>query len=175
MVPDVAQLRPTTDQVRETVFNWLMQDVRDASCLDLYSGTGALGLEALSRGAQFVTFIEKNKKLSAQLKQHQVALDITKKSKVYNQDSTAWIKKNLNEKPFDVIFIDPPFSHEIYPILASLNSSQFLHEKTLLYIEQGKALDQSLLPSNWEVLKQKNTGQVYYYLVQNREAVWKSS
>lgn len=173
--PDVKELRPTTDRVRETVFNWLMQDVEGASCLDLYAGTGALGWEALSRGAQFVTFVEKDKKLSMQLKQHQVALDVTQTSKVYYQDSTIWLKKNINSKPFDIIFIDPPFSHDIYPILNSLNNKQYLHEQTVLYIEQGQALDVANLPGNWDIMKQKNTGQVHYYLVQNKEGVWKSS
>ncbi len=173
--PDVKELRPTTDRVRETVFNWLMQDVVGACCLDLYAGTGALGWEALSRGAQFVTFVEKDKKLSMQLKQHQVALDVTQTSKVYHQDSTIWLKKNINSRPFDIIFVDPPFSHDIYPILDSLNNKQYLQDQTLLYIEQGQALDVANLPGNWDIMKQKNTGQVHYYLVQNKEGVWKSS
>jgi len=152
-----------------------MQDVVGANCLDLYAGTGALGLEALSRGAQCVTFVEKDKKLSMQLRQHQAALDIEQVSKVYHQDSTIWLKKNINHKPFDIIFIDPPFLHDIYPILHSLNNKQYLHDQTLLYIEQGQALIIENLPENWEMIKQKNTGQVHYYLVQNKEGAWKSS
>ena len=100
-------LRPTTDRVKETLFNWLMNDIAGSRCLDCFAGSGSLGLEALSRQAQAVVFLEKFTPAAKQLKQNLSALK-TEKGSVINSDTCQFLAQKNSESAFDVVFIDPP-------------------------------------------------------------------
>lgn len=163
-VLDEAGLRPTTDRVRESVFNWLQFSIRELRCLDLFAGTGALGFEALSRGASHVTLVEKNKKVAAQLKANQAVLAADDTVKIINSDALAFIK-SYDGPPFDLIFLDPPYQSPLLqrvfnelPQLANL-----LHSKTVIYAENEKS-QQIALPAGWHVFKCSKAGQISYYL-----------
>lgn len=99
-------LRPTTDRVKETLFNWLMMDIAESRCLDCFAGSGSLGIEALSRQAQAVVFLEKFANAANQLKKNLQALK-TEKGKVFNTDSLLFLAQKNSEAPFDIVFIDP--------------------------------------------------------------------
>ena len=106
-------LRPTPDRAKETLFNWLGQDLNKMYCLDLFSGTGALGFEAFSRGAQKVTFVEKNKEYLQKIKK--VFLEMNEKADCdfFCAECLEWIKNNSSETKYDLIFIDPPFNKNL--------------------------------------------------------------
>lgn len=165
-VMDHADLRPTSDRVRETLFNWLLQDVREARCLDLFAGTGALGIEALSRGASFVTFIENYSPAFKALKETLGALQAQDQSETLFEDSLRWLQLPFVAKPYDLIFLDPPFASSLLDqSLSLLAQHPCVKEQTLIYIEAAK--DQILsFPPNWSLLKHKTTQEVGYYLLQ---------
>ncbi len=100
------QLRPTPSRVRETLFNWLASVIPGARCLDLFAGAGALGFEALSRGARCVTLVERDRRLARQLAQNKAALG-AERAQIVNADALAWLEQK--HEPFDVVFLDPPF------------------------------------------------------------------
>lgn len=101
------QLRPTADRVRETVFNWLMHDIEGARCLDAFAGSGALGLEALSRGAAFVVFIDHHASVQCTLQKLLAELEVThEQAHVCKKDTMQWLRR-ASQTPFDVIFLDP--------------------------------------------------------------------
>lgn len=152
-------LRPTGDRVKETLFNWLMSDVTGSRCLDMYAGSGALGIEALSRGASFVTFIEQNTTIVEQLKTNLSTLKETNKSEVITNDARS---ASLGSKtPYDLVFIDPPFAHNMLDAsIAHLISSQSLRNGSLVYIERGHD-DQCSLPENFSIKKEITTGQIH--------------
>lgn len=160
--PSIEGLRPTPDRVRETLFNWLMHDIRGACCLDLFAGSGALGFEALSRGAAEVVLVEKNpiayhalQQTAATLRpeqitiQHQSALDFLQTHSPYQ---------------FDIVFIDPPFAAmELFDCIHAFEQ-RHLKNQGLLYVEAPHALP--LNPNYWQNLKLKTAGQITYGLYQ---------
>jgi 16S rRNA (guanine966-N2)-methyltransferase len=155
-------LRPTSDRVRETLFNWLQFEVAGAHCLDLFAGSGALGFEALSRGAKSVTFVELSKPVAQQLKINLKTLNSTA-AQVAQGDSLQWLDQ-LVEQPFDIIFLDPPFNQGLMQsivdklfISGTINSQQ-----TWLYLEQEKQLDWPSLPEDWICHREKSTSQVRF-------------
>ena len=159
-------LRPTTDRVKETLFNWLMMDVANARCLDCFAGSGSLGIEALSRQAQAVVFLEKFATAAQQLKKNLASLK-TDKGTVINTDTLAYLAQKNNDKPFDIIFIDPPFHHQFVPqILPLLQQNNWLAENALIYIETEKNHPPLLLAENWQVIKEKSAGMVTSRLIQ---------
>ncbi|MBR0574047.1 MULTISPECIES: 16S rRNA (guanine(966)-N(2))-methyltransferase RsmD [Pasteurellaceae] len=159
-------LRPTTDRVKETVFNWLMNDVANARCLDCFAGSGSLGLEALSRQAQAVTFLEKFAKASQQLKNN-LALLKTDKGKVINTDTLQFLAQKNNELPYDLIFIDPPFNKGFVPqVLDLLIKNNYIAPNGLIYVETEKNHTALVLPETWQILKEKTFGQVTSRLIQ---------
>ena len=105
--PDAPNLRPTPDRVRETIFNWLMPVVHGARCLDLFAGSGALGLEALSRGAAFITFVDSHKKVTQALQAHLDLLNANDNTEVLQMDSVQFLKNT--SQAYDVVFLDPPY------------------------------------------------------------------
>src|SRR5690625_7049582 len=112
-VPGLPGLRPSGDRVRETLFNWLQWDIAGARCLDLFAGTGALGLEALSRGAAKVTFVERNRKLVAALRELAASWPGGEGMEVVQGDVAGWLASQAgrnHDASFDLVFIDPPFS-----------------------------------------------------------------
>ncbi len=157
-------LRPTTDRVRETLFNWLQPVIGGARCLDLFSGSGALGLEALSRGADKVIFIERNPKAITALKENLKLLQAGN-TEVHQGDALAWLRGASST--FDVVFLDPPFRQELLaPALKLLADGGWVAEGARVYIETESELGEPELPPGWELLRSKKAGQVAYYLAE---------
>ncbi|MGC1182153.1 16S rRNA (guanine(966)-N(2))-methyltransferase RsmD [Legionella sp.] len=158
--PNVEGLRPTPDRVRETVFNWLMHDVRNALCLDAFAGSGALGLEAFSRGAAQVTFIEKSSPTHANLKK--IILSFNNPIlKLIKTDACTYLQ-NSNEQ-FDIIFLDPPFAQNYLPqCIAHIAQNNLLIQGGLLYLESPTTI--TLEDKQWRQIKFKQSGQVFYGL-----------
>ena len=155
-------LRPTPDRVRETLFNWLQNSIAETRCLDLFAGSGALGLEALSRGASEVVFIEKNRTASQQLAQNLLLLKSS--SKVINRDAKSYLLEENN--PFDIIFLDPPFRQQFLPqILDIILEKQLLKHNALIYLEHES--EESYHWQDWQLapIKETKAGQVKSYLL----------
>lgn len=158
--PTSLGLRPTTSRIRETLFNWLMHDIKNSHCLDLFAGSGALSFEALSRGAESITINENNRAVFNQLKKNSQLFD-QEKITLHQSSARALIPK-LN-KNYDIIFIDPPYaSDELLPCLDLLIKHNIATSNTLIYIESNQAL---ALDEKWQTLKQKKAGQVHYALI----------
>lgn len=131
-------IRPTTDRVKESLFNKFQFEIEGARCLDLFCGTGNLGLEALSRGAQYVIFVEKNPKsiLITRGNIEKLRVD-TSEYKIINQDVLAFLKKYDGEA-FDIIFIDPPFTQKMaHDVMLALSESTAFKPGTLIAIESA--------------------------------------
>ncbi|MEJ6474341.1 16S rRNA (guanine(966)-N(2))-methyltransferase RsmD [Pseudoalteromonas piscicida] len=164
-VHDVAGLRPTTDRMKETVFNWLMQDVRDANVLDCFAGAGSLGFEAISRFAAHGTFIELDKKAAAQLASNATLLKLDNVD-IINHDALAVLASNPKQKQYDLVFIDPPFRKNLVsPCCELLESNAWLCESALIYVEFEQEA-QPDIPQHWQILKEKQAGQVICRLYQ---------
>lgn len=164
-------LRPTTDRIRETVFNWLQPYINQSCCLDMYAGSGVLGFEALSRGAGEVVFIEQNIKTVHKLKENIDMLD-AEDATVFRLDALTWLQSSVTDKrhnnKFDLVFLDPPFHTDLLAkSCALLNSSGCLAEDAIIYVEHNIDTDIKV-PENWVVLKEKKAGQVAYKLFENR-------
>lgn len=164
---DAEGLRPTTDRIRETVFNWLQPYIHQSRCLDVFAGSGVLGFEALSRGAKEVVFIEQNIKTVKKLKENIATLG-TAKAVVYHQAALLWLRMAQLDQQFDLVFLDPPFHSKLLAeSCALLNSSGCLAEDAIIYVEHN--IDASIeMPENWVGLKEKKAGQVAYKLFENR-------
>ena len=156
-------LRPTPDRVRETLFNWLQGDIVGARCLDLFAGSGALGLEALSRGAAEVVFVETATAaahtLRAQLKQ----LGGESRAVVLDLGAARYLRAPA--APFDIVFLDPPFATSLLAdSLALLADGQWLKPGARVYLENERAAGVPALPAGWELLRSKAAGEVAYHL-----------
>ena len=163
----IQQLRPTADRVRETVFNWLMHDVDGARCLDAFAGSGALGLEALSRGAAFVVFIDHHAGVQRTLHKVLTELCVTHdQAHVSKKDAMQWLNR-ASAEPFDLIFLDPPFHRKfIMPCLKLLRIHDWLKPEGKVYIEANTVLDpQMLAEAGWQVMREKRSGDVYYAIL----------
>lgn len=156
-------LRPTTDRVKETVFNWLMPFIQDSLCLDCFAGSGGLGFEALSRGASHVSFVELNKAAAQQLLENQRLLKSANIS-IVNSDALSFIEKNINK--FDIVFMDPPFRKNLVEQTAKQLDQHSLADNALIYVEMESEQNNQQLPMNWTLLKEKIAGQVAYRLYQ---------
>lgn len=165
-------LRPTTDRVKETVFNWLMPYINQANCLDCFSGSGGLGFEALSRGADQVTLVELNRAAAKQLQANKELLKADNVT-VVNSDALSYLKDSFLKaeqtentiKSFDLVFLDPPFRKQLVEQAAQLLNNYGLAEEALIYVEM-EAESTQVIPTNWQLLKEKITGQVVYQLYQ---------
>ena len=156
-------LRPTTDRVKETVFNWLMPYIQQSVCLDCFAGSGSLGFEALSRGAGQITLLELNKSAVNQLKQNQQLLTADNMH-IIHTDSLEYLRHPGADKPqFDLVFLDPPFHKQLAGQAAALLNVGWLAENAIIYVETEQNSNQPL-PVNWQLLKEKNAGQVSYRL-----------
>ncbi|MGA7439488.1 MAG: 16S rRNA (guanine(966)-N(2))-methyltransferase RsmD [Luteibacter sp.] len=159
-VPDLPGLRPTTDRVRETLFNWLQPVIEGARCLDVFAGTGALGMEALSRGAAVVTFVERDTKLAAALKANLARLKVD--AAVVGDDALRWLKGG--GKPFDVVFMDPPFADNLWDsTAAALEEHGWLAPTAWIYVEAPKGAPMAVPPA-WQVHRSGLAGEVAYTL-----------
>jgi len=166
---DAEGLRPTTDRIRETVFSWLQSYLPRSKCLDCFAGSGVLGFEALSRGAQEVVFLEKNSRTVKWLQENVRSLEADNVA-IHHQDALSWLRSastdmDLSHK-FDLVFLDPPFQSDLLAkASALLDRSGCLVEDAIIYVENAVDAD-IVLPDNWVCLKQKNSGQVSYKLYQ---------
>lgn len=158
-------LRPTPDRVRETVFNWLQPLIQGARCLDLFAGSGALGLEALSRGAGEVVFVDTNPSAIAALREN-LALLQSNRGQVVRGSALAYLEGP--PQAFDVVFLDPPFRRDLLqPALQRLAVGGWLAPGARIYLELESEQGEPPLPAGWELLRAKRAGQVAYYLVQS--------
>lgn len=163
-IAEVDGLRPTSERIRETLFNWLAMKIVGARCLDLCAGTGALGLEALSRGATETVLVEKSAKAIVALRRNVAALGADR-AIVLQADALDFLRSGECGK-FDIVFLDPPFAADMLDKLCRL-----LEEKAVLtadarvYLEQDRARQETVLPEGWMVLKSKSSGNVRYSLV----------
>jgi 16S rRNA (guanine966-N2)-methyltransferase len=152
-------VRPTPDRVRETLFNWLRDDIAGARCLDLYAGTGALGFEALSRGAAEAWFVEQDPKLVAALEAQAGVFDA--QPRIVRQDAASLLRGRAAQK-FDVVFLDPPYTVPVEPLLALL--PPWLDERALVYVERPRAPGlPDVASGSW--LKRSHAGAVEYGLL----------
>lgn len=157
-------LRPTTDRVRETVFNWLMHDLAGARCLDLFAGSGALGFEALSRGAEFVAFVESDKRVAAQLGENLRDLSAEQRGDVHCMNALAYLRARP-AKPMDIVFLDPPYRAELLDeVVELLADNGWLSERALVYIEQSARDRVPSVPENWTLHREGHAGQAAYRL-----------
>lgn len=162
-VPAEAGVRPTPDRVRETVFNWLAPVIAGARCLDLYAGTGALGLEALSRGARRAVFVER---LPSVLRQIDASLQALGSSggETVCMDAMKYLAGAAS--PFDVIFVDPPYGQGLpAPVMARLVEGGWLAAGANVYLEHEAKLAPPALPPGWRVFRSATAGRVRYHLV----------
>ena len=163
--PDAEGLRPTADRVRETLFNWLAPEIVGAQCLDLFAGSGALGLEALSRGASRVDMVEANKAAAQQLR-HNLSLLQADTSQVNQADAITW----LGQQPaaqYDILFLDPPFHTGLAEqCMTALASHNILKPHAWVYLEMGKDEALPAIPAHWQLHREKQAGQVRYQLYQ---------
>lgn len=157
-------LRPTTDRTKETLFNWLMPYVKERRCLDLFAGSGSLGIEALSRYAKSALFIEKHKAAADLINQNLTLLKVDNKdTKVICGDAHKVI--DSLDSQFDLVFLDPPFNQNLLPnIIAKLMQSNLLSKGALIYVETELSFDENALPNEWAMLKQSQTKQMRYRL-----------
>ena len=156
--------RPTEGKTKETLFNWLLNDLEGKTCLDMFAGTGSLGIEALSRGAKEVVFVEKQKKLADSLKTNLKRLQVYSSSQVLNANAFSIDFDNLPYK-FDILFIDPPFRENlIQRSLDFVKSSNLLTPKALIYLECETELQLVELTRDLNLLKESKGGQTQYCL-----------
>lgn len=156
---DDGSVRPTPDRIRETLFNWLAEEIHAARCIDLFAGSGALGIEALSRGACAVTFVDSQAGVVRQIRSNLQALQV--EASVQQADAQNWLQREAGR--YDIAFVDPPFRQgQIVPALAALAPRLTVCNRVYLECEQGLELD---LPAGWQLLKAKRAGEVGYHLL----------
>jgi 16S rRNA (guanine966-N2)-methyltransferase len=171
-------IRPTPDRVRETLFNWLAPHLPGARCLDLFAGSGALGLEALSRGAAHVVFIDDDAPSATALRALLAdwpapAFGATQpdpsRSEVLRTDALRWIgqRRPASQPPFDIVFLDPPFAADVLVrCLALLEQDDWLAAGARIYVECPARAPQPDLPGGWTWLRSRAAGEVGYHLAQ---------
>ena len=166
--PTVAAIRPTPDRVRETLFNWLQSDIAGARCLDLFAGSGSLGLEALSRGASSVTFVDREAAIGTYLRETLQRLHC-EQGTVKTMDTLLFLHQP--SMPVDIVFLDPPFadSNLLPQICTLLEERSWLNTGAWIYIECPADVELpagiSDWPVNWTMHRSKKAGQVGYHLV----------
>jgi 16S rRNA (guanine966-N2)-methyltransferase len=160
-VSDVGGIRPTPDRVRETLFNWLAPVLDGARCLDLFAGTGVLGLEALSRGAVESRFVEKNPAAGNALQAELEKLDCDGATLVAG-NALAFLKQDPS--PFDIVFVDPPFDSLDLGNLCTLLDEGWLSRGAHVYLELSKRSEMPPLPDRWDLTHEKVAGEVRFGL-----------
>lgn len=163
---DAPGLRPTPSRVRETLFNWLQADILNSRCLDLYAGSGALGVEAASRGAKQVVQVENNPASCQKLRENITKLAATQ-IKVMQQDVSHFL--NGPAQPFDLVFLDPPFGLDLIGRTCQLlDTKGWLVNYAKIYLECERNRPLGDLPADWRLLKAKTAGEVSYNLLQKQ-------
>ena len=161
-IPNIEGLRPTPDRVRETLFNWINYEVPGARCADLFCGSGALGLEALSRGAKSALFVDNSKVVTKQMNDNLSTLR-AENYQVVQQNAAEFLATAMPQ-PLDLVFLDPPFRKNWLAQIVPLLENGWLADKALVYIEMEKEAPLPDLPSSWHLEKEKNAGQLVYRL-----------
>jgi 16S rRNA (guanine966-N2)-methyltransferase len=163
-IPHQTGLRPTTDRTRETLFNWLAPIIEGSRCLDCFAGSGALGLEAASRGAARVVMIERAAAVARQLRANAALLGADA-GEVIHADALGWLSAQPPQ-PFDVVFLDPPFGLDLLaPSCALLHRRGWVHPGSRVYLELPGAAEPPTLPADWQLIRDKRAGQVRFALV----------
>ena len=160
-VPDLPGLRPTSDRVRETLFNWLQPHLPGARVLDLFAGSGALGLEALSRGAASAQLVEADPRLALNLKALGCRLDPGSQLDVHAGDALKWLR-GAPEGAFDIAFVDPPFDAGLWDAVLALLPVR-MAAKALIYLEAPN-ICAPVLPGEWTLHRENHTRDVRYAL-----------
>ena len=160
--PDAEGLRPTPDRVRETLFNWLGQDLSGQSCLDLFAGSGALGFEAASRGAERVVMVENSPKVFAALEENARVLGAAGRLQIVRADAVKFASSLCaSGSRFDVLFLDPPYKQGWIERLAPILPALVLDDGAI-YLEAEHALD---AVGDWKTVRSGRAGQVFYHLM----------
>lgn len=167
--PDLASLRPTPNRIRETLFNWLAPEIMGAVCLDLFAGSGALGFEALSRGAKSVVMIDQSQQAIASLKDNATRLGAEQNIELYCASMPGNLSEILKSHHFNIVFLDPPFHKNLISFCANwLEQQRCLEKDALIYIETEKELKILPIPENWQIIRSKIAGNVGYHLARSR-------
>ena len=162
--PEGAPIRPTPDRVRETLFNWLMHSIVGADCIDAFAGSGALGLEALSRGAARVRFVDANRLATQGIRQCLRDWQAVGAS-VLEQDALGWLETSAVEAA-DIVFLDPPFAADLLPrALAALHRRSWLRPGGQVYLESEAESSPPALPPGWMTHRSGRAGAVSYHLL----------
>ena len=157
--PDAPGLRPTGDRLRETLFNWLTPVIVDAHCLDLFAGSGALGLEAVSRGAASALLVEQSPVACKALQQHRQTLCAESQLQIVQADALQWLRQSPPQS-FDILFLDPPFNSQLLPAaIEQLGQMGWLSAGARVYIESHRQ-QAPTCPNAWHLLRAIETGQV---------------
>jgi 16S rRNA m(2)G-966 methyltransferase (EC 2.1.1.52) len=167
--PDAPGLRPTSSKIRETLFNWIQFESFNKTYLDLFSGSGSLSFEALSRGAKEIVSIEKNTQAFQNLEKNRKLLK-SDKIQCFNQDALEFLSKKSNQT-FDFVFLDPPFNKNILPkALKLLSEGGFVATGSKIYIESEYIINEAdvaeKISEKIEISKQKQSGNVFYCLIE---------
>jgi 16S rRNA (guanine966-N2)-methyltransferase len=160
--PAIDAIRPSPDRVRETLFNWLQQHIVGANCLDLFAGSGALGIEALSRGASAVTFVDREPQVGRHLTQTLQRLGATGAS-VETEDAARFLDRT--PRPFDLIFLDPPFASTLLATVFARLPRGWLAPEAHIYVECPSDTPLPPLAAGWTLYRSKQAGQVGYHLL----------
>lgn len=160
--PDIEAIRPSPDRVRETLFNWLQAHIVGARCLDLFAGSGALGIEALSRGASAVTFVDREPQVGRHLTQTLQRLGATGAT-VKTEDATRFLERTPT--PFELVFLDPPFASTLLPAVFARLAQGWLAPEAHVYVECPADAPLPPLSTGWSVYRAKRAGQVGYHLL----------
>lgn len=158
---NTAGIRPTPDRVRETLFNWLQTSIIGARCLDMFAGSGALGLEALSRGAGQLVFVEQSPAAVSSIRENLAALDA--RAQVFEGDAFDFLRGNTDT--FDVVFVDPPFGEGLQgKAIKALSAGHALADNARIYLESGPGELEQALPPDFVLLRRGRAGRVEFGL-----------
>lgn len=167
--PIIDGLRPSSDRIRETLFNWLAPVIQGATCLDLFAGSGALGFEALSRGADTVVMCDQSTTVVEHLRANAKRFSMTTLEIIQAQAPECLASLNW-PTPFDIVFLDPPFhQQQLAPTIEMLESQHLLNSTAYIYIETEASLKPLSLPNNWQLIHSKKAGQVAYHLAKRQK------
>lgn len=162
-------LRPTPDRVRETLFNWLSPYIVGTVCLDLFAGSGVLGLEAISRGAGQVYALDSDRGNVTQIEKNKELLEANELM-VLNKNVMEWLQ--AKPIPADIIFVDPPYKlNLLHPALHLLENNGWVNPEGFIYFEHDKPIEETSLPAAWAIWRKSKAGNVYYYLAQKSEKI----
>lgn len=162
--PDGKGLRPTADRVRETLFNWLQGELYGRRALDLFAGSGALGIEALSRGVAQATFVERARPAADQLRLNLELLRATERARVIQGDALRWL--TAADEVYDLVFLDPPFADGVLPRACTLlEQHRLLAANAWIYLEQDSAHAWTEAPAGWSLYREGQAGQAAFRLM----------